>query len=259
MDIKKLHKTASYNIPLYSRVESIIRNKILNGQLLPGDMLLKEQDLAAQFDVSQITVRTALSHLKNEGLIVRSRAKGTFVADSIPEKNQYFIEFNDVYDIVRSASRYKVEVLEFGASSVRSARYPNDIASFLKLSGESAIFIIRRIRSISDVRVIFIENYMPIEIGKVLTKKDLSQRPILKTLKDKINLSVSRGQFFVEAIPAEPEIAEKLGAEVFEPLISIKVLYWMADDEPFEVVNLFMRADYFKFKGNIAANQFKDI
>jgi len=53
-------------IPLYSRVESVIRNKILNGQLESGKKLPSEQELAAQFGISKITIRTALSHLCNQ-------------------------------------------------------------------------------------------------------------------------------------------------------------------------------------------------
>jgi GntR family transcriptional regulator len=259
MNIKKTRKISGNNLPLYSRVESIIRNKIMNGQLLPGEMMPKEQDLTVQFNVSQITIRTALSHLKDEGLIVRSRAKGTFVAESIPEKNQLFLEFNDIYDIVRSASKYKVKVLEYTKSTVHSARYPQDVAKFFSVPGDNEIYILKRIRSLGNIPIILLENHIPVDIGKNLTTKDLTQRPILKTLKDKIGLSVNRGQFFVEAIPAEPDIAETLVTELFEPIISMKVYYWMSPDKPFEVVNLFMRADYFKFKGNISASQFKDL
>ena len=92
-----------------------------------------------------------------------------------------------------------------------------------------------------------------------LNKKDLAHKPLLKSLKEKIGLSVGRGEFFMEAIPAEPDIAEILMTELFEPLISMKINYWLSSGEPFEVVNIFIRADNFKYKGNISAEHFKDI
>lgn len=259
MNVKKSAKTTKNALPLYSRVESIIRNKIINGQLQPSEMLPKEQDLAAQFDVSQITVRTALSHLKDEGLIVRSRAKGTFVADSVPLKNQHFIKFNDVYDIVRNAAQYQVKTIDSKTTTVRKARYPQDVAKFLKFSFDNEICILRRIRLLKNNPIMFLENYMPIQFAEHVNEKDLSQKPLLKTLKDKIGLSVGRGEFFMEAIPAEPDIAEILMIELFEPLISMKIYYWLSSGEPFEVVNMFMRADYLKYKGTISAEHFKDI
>jgi len=74
------------SIPLYVRIESLIRNRILNGQLEPGEKLPTEGDLINQFGVSQITIRKALSNLEQEGLIVRNRAKGTFVSEEIALK-----------------------------------------------------------------------------------------------------------------------------------------------------------------------------
>lgn len=83
------HKGPSKNrktsIPLYVRIESLVRNRILNGQLQPGDKLPTEEDLVKQFGVSQITIRNALSNLGGDGLIVRNRAKGTFVAENVPD------------------------------------------------------------------------------------------------------------------------------------------------------------------------------
>jgi len=47
--------------------------------------------------------------------------------------------------------------------------------------------------------------------------------------------------------------------EVFDPLISMKTYFWLSSGEPFEVVNTFIRADYFRYKGTISAEHFKDI
>ena len=44
--------------------------------------------LIKQFGVSQITIRNALANLEREGLIVRSRAKGTFVAEGYPYEKE---------------------------------------------------------------------------------------------------------------------------------------------------------------------------
>ena len=77
-------------IPLYSRVSSIIQNKILSGQYEPRDKLPTEDELVEYFGVSKITVRNALALLEADGLIFRTRGKGTFVAPVIPETKQYY-------------------------------------------------------------------------------------------------------------------------------------------------------------------------
>jgi GntR family transcriptional regulator len=264
IDDVDMKKNKSLNVknsalPLYSRVESTIRNRIMNRQLMPGDMLPKEQDLAALFNVSQITIRTALSHLKEAGLIVRSRAKGTFVAEDIPEKTHQFLDMNDVYSLVRDASNYQVKSVEILPTTVKNSRYPQDLMAFFEISLDDPIAVVRRVRMIDRKPVVLLENNMPTDIAKNLDEKALMNKSLLKTLKEKIGLSMGRGEFYVEAIPAEPDIAEFLMTELLEPIISVKVYFWFPDGKPFEIVNCFTRADYFKYKGSISADHFKEV
>jgi len=46
-------------IPLYSRVESLLRNKILSGEYEQGEKLPTEDELVQCFGVSKVTVRSA--------------------------------------------------------------------------------------------------------------------------------------------------------------------------------------------------------
>ena len=252
-------KAPNSALPLYSQVEAIIRNKIMSGQLMPGDLLPKEQDLAEQFNVSQITIRTALSRLKEDGLIVRSRAKGTFVADVLPEPQPYFIHTSDVYSLVGDASRYEVAQSGFEETTFRQARYPKDLVEFFGGSVDQPITICRRLRSLGGEPIMLLENHISPDYARNLTEEDLRTRSVLKALKEKAGLSVGRGEFFVEAIPAEPDIAGILEIDLFQPVISVKVYFWFENGEPFEVVNSFTRADRSTFKGDISLSHFEDI
>jgi DNA-binding GntR family transcriptional regulator len=74
----------------HSRKSSrLIRNKILSGRLEASGRLPSEDELTRHFRVSRITIRSALSHLQNEGLIVRNYGRGTFVAEDIPVKKRF--------------------------------------------------------------------------------------------------------------------------------------------------------------------------
>lgn len=56
-----------------------IRNRIFNGDLLPGTRLI-EQDIAGEFNMSRGPVREALKELEYEGLVVSEVNKGCMVA-----------------------------------------------------------------------------------------------------------------------------------------------------------------------------------
>ncbi|HJO86263.1 MAG TPA: GntR family transcriptional regulator, partial [Rhodospirillales bacterium] len=46
-----------------------VREALFSGKFQPGDLLGSEKDLAAQFDVSRITVRDALRTLETMGIV----------------------------------------------------------------------------------------------------------------------------------------------------------------------------------------------
>ena len=70
-------------IPIYYQIANLLRRKIEQGELEPGDKLPNEMDLAKMFDVSRVTLRQALSLLEEDDLLVRERRNGTFVKKTI--------------------------------------------------------------------------------------------------------------------------------------------------------------------------------
>ena len=67
-------------IPLYKQISHNIAEEIIMGNLKPGDKLPPEKDLMERFKVSRITIRAATDDLAEDGLIVKGRGKGSFVA-----------------------------------------------------------------------------------------------------------------------------------------------------------------------------------
>ncbi len=84
--IEKTHQRLS------DAVFSALRKAILDGQLTPGQWL-RQEALAQELDVSQITVREALNRLVGEGLCVHVPYKGTRVIAPSPE------DLEDIYDM----------------------------------------------------------------------------------------------------------------------------------------------------------------
>ena len=64
---------------LPAQVATLIRERILCGELAPGERIL-ETELAAEFGVSRNTLRSALATLDFEGLLDRTQYKSTHVA-----------------------------------------------------------------------------------------------------------------------------------------------------------------------------------
>lgn len=68
------------NYPKHRQIYEALLTRIQNGDLKEGDKLSSEQDMAREFGVAYMTLRTALNALASEGWVHRAQGKGTFVA-----------------------------------------------------------------------------------------------------------------------------------------------------------------------------------
>ncbi len=69
---------------VYARVAADIAARIASGELAPGTRLRSERDLAAHYGVAYGTMRRAMQHLRDQGLIVTIHGRGTFIAQQGP-------------------------------------------------------------------------------------------------------------------------------------------------------------------------------
>src|ERR1700674_5587518 len=67
-------------LPGDKRIQGAILKRLESGQLKPGDAVNSERELAKIHRVSLMTARHALAGLESEGMVVRRRGAGTFVA-----------------------------------------------------------------------------------------------------------------------------------------------------------------------------------
>jgi len=67
----------------YLRLRRAIRNMVAQHHLQSGQALPSERDLAQALALSRVTVRKALAGLMEDGLLVRRRGAGTFIAERI--------------------------------------------------------------------------------------------------------------------------------------------------------------------------------
>jgi len=76
-------KTINLNspVPYYAQVKEALKACLNSGEFKPGDQLPGEADLCALFKVSRTVIRQALDELEYDGLILRRKGKGTFVAE----------------------------------------------------------------------------------------------------------------------------------------------------------------------------------
>ena len=66
--------------PLYLQLAATLREQIKSGRLARDELLPSESYLQQEHGLSRVTVRKAVSVLRDEGVVYTIQARGTFVA-----------------------------------------------------------------------------------------------------------------------------------------------------------------------------------
>lgn len=70
-------------MPLYRQIERVLRDAIDSGDLPYGTRLQTVPELAEKYNTSLYTIQTALGALEKDGLVNRSRTRGTFITGGV--------------------------------------------------------------------------------------------------------------------------------------------------------------------------------
>lgn len=81
MDIITRKNFKNEPVPYYLQLANVLREEIKKGKYKIGNRLPTEAQLAQKWEISRITVRSALTELEKENLIYRIPSRGTFVND----------------------------------------------------------------------------------------------------------------------------------------------------------------------------------
>ena len=227
-------------IPLYYQLETILRKKITSGDYSPDTPLPSEDALAAEYKVSRITVRQALSSLEQDGLVIRQRGKGTFVSDKADTLELPRFT-GSIEDLILMGKRTKTKVIESAWIDP-----PDIIRERLKVK-DGKVLRIEKIRHIEGDPFSHVFNYLPPELGNNLPMDLVKSKPMLMILEDELGVRANEAEQSVEATIADATDASLLDIRVGDPLLKAEHTVYDVKGNPVEYVSVVYRADKYAF------------
>jgi GntR family transcriptional regulator len=208
--------------PKYLRIHRELSDRITSGQWPAGHPLPAQQQLAAEFGVSVMTLRQALQLLADDGLIEARHGAGTYV------RSRYAYDLGGLRsfaaDLGDQDAAITTDVLSAGP-----VEPPADVAARLGASGE--VLRLRRLRLSGGRPLIVQTSYLSADLTAVIGLDDLGQRGLYTILTDQ-GLAVTRADETITATALGPQDARDLGRPASSPALLSHRISFTASGSP---------------------------
>ncbi len=202
--------------PLYARIKDALLQRLVSGEWPPGALLPSEIALAAEYGVSQGTLRKALDELAVERLVVRQQGRGTVVARHDSERALF--QFFHIHGADGRRQLPDSRVL-----GVNSAMANREEAVALELEARARVLRIERVRYLGDQPAMVETLTLPRALFPGLGEGDEPLPNALYALyQRRYGITVARASEQLRAVTADPRDAEQLGIEPGTPLLEIR-------------------------------------
>jgi len=224
--------------PSHLRIEQWLMRLISDRELLVGDRLPPEGQLATALGVSRMTLRQALASLESKGVLTRKQGRtgGTFIAEPKIE-----CDLTGLAGFTEQMRRAHVRAgARLVSATTRTA--PRAVAEALDLTRDAPVHEIIRVRSANREPLALERSYLP-----AAEFPDLLEHPLSGSLYKLMSQSYDRAPHTsteaLEPVIATEDEAALLGIEPGAPLMLIERTAYTAAGLPVECAFDLFRSD----------------
>jgi GntR family transcriptional regulator len=230
-------------VPYYHQVKEAVKALISSNELKPGDMLPSEFHLSEQLGISRLVVHRAYRELVSEGLLIRKRAKGTFIA---PPINRSYTVVGPLFSMTENLSRDGLEpsnkvLLQEVIPASPEAR------NELKLPEEARIVHLRTLRMAKELPYAIEEMHFPYDRFPALASLNLKNLSVYATLERMYDAHPQEALDLITASSATHEEATLLGLNKGAPVMRLKRVSTDRQGLVMEFTKVVFHADRYQF------------
>ena len=201
-------------MPLYYQVYKILRAQLVDGVWKAGDFLPSIPDLAARFSVSVVTIRQALDLLREDGLVLSERGRGTTVLVESADTRPLHLE-STVSDLIRlyADDSPEQELLDEGVAMPALVR-----ADFTLCQ---SYYFMKRAHIRDGMRYCLITLHIEEELYR-RNESDFRQRLALPVLFENMDLKIGRAWQTLQIGKTDQVVATALKVPLGDPVARVK-------------------------------------
>ncbi len=227
------------SVPMYYQIAQVLRHRVESGELGATGKIPTEQALCEEFGVSRTTVRHALSHLKQEGLLSSRRGVGTQrVATGSLRKKKYVRSSGDP---LHAALPSKPRVV-----SLKQVAPPDAVRDFLGLpAGDKALQIVR-VHDLDGEPLSVVVTYLPSFLAEGITRTAL-RSSIHEILWNRYGMRQKKSIHTIRIVRADREVASLLNTGLATPVLNIQASTYLEDGAPIRWTENYFREDRYEY------------
>jgi len=233
------------NRPLYQVVEDHIRDLIDRGELIPGDLIPSEPQLAKQLNVSPGTAKKAIDNLVWQQRLYRHQGKGTYVSNI--DFNNSLFRFTTYGDASGEATRIQKKTTDR-----RIERGDRELCRKLNTNCDASLLYIERVGYVEEQPVMVEYSHWRADLVPGLEKEEVHIPDLFYALiVEKYGIPVVRAEETLTAGAADDKTAGLLQIEPGAPVLVLNRHTFTTDNRIVEIRVSKGRADKFSYKTEI--------
>lgn len=224
------------HVPKYAQIADIFRQRIARGVWAKGLRLPANEELAAEFGVSRVTIRQAVDLLARDGVIEAQQGRGTFVTGTLKQDRWLKVETTlaDLAEVYRDTSP---EIINISESRTDAPLFPED-----GIPAAKYVFM-RRVHSRNKRPYCVISIYLDEKVFRKSPRRFRNETviPILHDMRDP---AVATARQTLTIGTADLEVARLLRVPLNSPVAEVRRVFTAADRTVIYLGEVTYRGDF---------------
>jgi DNA-binding GntR family transcriptional regulator len=205
-----------YPEPLWIQAATLIRDQIDEGALKAGARLPPERELCQQLGISRVTLRKALNHLVEAGVLNSSHGRGWYVVKTAQKREWP----NTLESFSETAARMGLEP-QSEVLRAQTAPAGFDEAESLSIVPGTDLFHLDRVRLLDGVPIALDQTQIAVSVLPEVVKGDFARQSLYRTLAE-AGIEPVRADSTIEAREADAAEARHLRIPEGKPLLIMR-------------------------------------
>ena len=229
--------------PYYIQIRDDMKERIENGFWKEGDMIPPEMKLAQEYQVSRVTIRSAISLLVKEHYLKRVAGYGTTVLRNRPDLRNFTLissSTNEMKEMGLPFNTLSAEVKMVGANPY--------LAGIFGIHTSDQLVNLQRTRG-SETPILFSDTYLLPSI-KIPNEERILKGSLYEYLSTQ-GILFTKFDEYVSAVPVTDELKRILLIDDKTPILKRKRFSYNEEDKMIEYTETFYNGNFYEYRTSI--------